>query len=456
MIRRVTQASQQATASIGGTDETATVRAGLLEKLVAAVRPEFRCDVLTVDPRDPVFGGSPCRVELCEGATRTRGLCLSHYHRWRDAGQPDIDGFVLTTTAKMRGYAPLEGCSIPRCLYGRRGAGLCTGHHKIWQESGRPELTSWLLTVSEAEPVEHPPACVVSWCTLWAEGVTPLCLSHGSRWRTAGRPNLDDFVRRCDDPTPGFERIDFSRLRRHLRLELQYVVQQRRDHGQIRTPPRHVQHVINVTADSGVDSLLDWSESTWRTHSRFGAPGASQARALVVWASQQVENLHYGCGWEVEYPRDVWRLRHLGVTASHAHVRFDRIPQQWLRELAKRWLRLRLANGHSAGLVVTCAAAVTRLGRFLAQPRIGVERLDQLTRHVLELYLADLATSGIASRRQAQHVSATSVFLRAIRLHRWADDLPADAMFFTEDYPKRPQQLPRALAEHVMAQIELP
>jgi hypothetical protein len=31
--------------------------AGLLEKLVAAVRPEFRADVFIPDPADPVFGG---------------------------------------------------------------------------------------------------------------------------------------------------------------------------------------------------------------------------------------------------------------------------------------------------------------------------------------------------------------------------------------------------------------
>jgi len=40
--------------------------AGLLEKLMAAVRPEFRADVLTFAPGDPVFGhGAACRVPQC-------------------------------------------------------------------------------------------------------------------------------------------------------------------------------------------------------------------------------------------------------------------------------------------------------------------------------------------------------------------------------------------------------
>ena len=45
--------------------------AGLLEKLMAAVRPEFRADDLVFDPRDPVFGGAACVVGGCSrvGAT---------------------------------------------------------------------------------------------------------------------------------------------------------------------------------------------------------------------------------------------------------------------------------------------------------------------------------------------------------------------------------------------------
>ena len=41
--------------------------AGLLEKLVAAVRPEFRAGELAFDPADPVFGGAICRVAPARG-----------------------------------------------------------------------------------------------------------------------------------------------------------------------------------------------------------------------------------------------------------------------------------------------------------------------------------------------------------------------------------------------------
>jgi integrase len=49
-----------------------------------------------------------------------------------------------------------------------------------------------------------------------------------------------------------------------------------------------------------------------------------------------------------------------------------------------------------------------------------------------------------------------NAFLQAVRAHRWAPELQATAVIFTTDYPKRSEQSPRALAEHVMAQVEPP
>jgi site-specific recombinase XerD len=43
-----------------------------------------------------------------------------------------------------------------------------------------------------------------------------------------------------------------------------------------------------------------------------------------------------------------------------------------------------------------------------------------------------------------------------VRQHRWDDSLAATALIFPDDYPKRAERLPRALAEHVMAQVEHP
>jgi len=56
----------------------------------------------------------------------------------------------------------------------------------------------------------------------------------------------------------------------------------------------------------------------------------------------------------------------------------------------------------------------------------------------------------------ADHIGHLSTFFTAIRQHGWDDSLPATAVFFTEDYPRQAQRLPRSVAEHVMAQVEHP
>lgn len=58
------------------------------------------------------------------------------------------------------------------------------------------------------------------------------------------------------------------------------------------------------------------------------------ATAFLLFARDAVESLRDGTGWEVEYPRDVWRLHKLpGITVGPArsgprnNLRFARITQ---------------------------------------------------------------------------------------------------------------------------------
>jgi len=59
-------------------------------------------------------------------------------------------------------------------------------------------------------------------------------------------------------------------------------------------------------------------------------------------------------------------------------------------------------------------------------------------------------------RDHRDHIGQVSTFLRDIRRHQWDASLPPSAVIFPEDYPRPGQRLPRALAGHVMAQVEDP
>ena len=437
---------------------------GLLEKLLAAVRPEFRQDVLAFGPDDPVFGGPPCKVAGCGRSGRVRGLCSGHDHRWRSQGKPDLAGFIATTDPRLKGHQKLKSCRASGCLYGRKERGLCTRHLYAWQQAGRPELDSWLAALpAETPPEDPPPACRISYCGLWARAGLPFCISHGNRWRERGRPDIDEYARSYeDDSVPGHERIDVSGLDAHLRLEVQYALQGRHDDGAIKIAPAAVQTVVAFLAAAAPPSLLDRDEDSWR-HAWFHrfpgrqSPGhGDSGRALLICARRKVEELHVGRGWDIEYSRDAWRLRNLGVSEGPATVSFTRISQPWLKQLAKRWIRWRLSSGTGAGSVTKGAIAITRFSAFLAAPPVNVTRLAQVDRELLERYLASLHTELAGRKVHAERIGQLNSFLHAVRRLGWDDSLPASAMFHSDDYPKRGQLLPRALAEHVMAQLEDP
>ncbi len=161
-------------------------------------------------------------------------------------------------------------------------------------------------------------------------------------------------------------------------------------------------------------------------------------------------------GWDSEYPRDAWRLRRLGITGTgFATLQFGGISQPWLKDLAKRWTRWRISTGLSMSSCYHGVRAVTRFAAFATQA--GTQGLHQVDRDLLERYLARLHRElGGNSRALTECIGELNTFLLAIRRHGWDASLPASAMFFPEDYPKPARRLPRALAGHVMAQVEDP
>jgi len=150
----------------------------------------------------------------------------------------------------------------------------------------------------------------------------------------------------------------------------------------------------------------------------------------------------------------VWRLARLGLPVTR-RARFDlhRINPSWLRELAKRWLRWRISGEFALTQIRKDFTALTRLAQLT--PGLG-STPSSLDRAALERYLARLSTVVTHPRSRSGDISVVAAFLRAAHQHRWAP-LPADALIHRGDHPRRDTSpIPRALPEHVMAQLESP
>ena len=241
---------------------------------------------------------------------------------------------------------------------------------------------------------------------------------------------------------------------------MQYAVQCRRDAETITLPHQVARWAVRKARDAGVDSLLDMSEDAWRRQA--GSGKSPTYPAFLLFARDTVEALAEGTGWEAEYCRDVWRLHRIpGLVMnpgkppnSRIRLRFDRLAQAWLRDLSKRWARLRLSAGLSVGTVQSDVAALTRFSEFLSIA--GTTALAEVDRALLERYLAWLASEAIGHGARTDAITSVSAFLQAIRQHGWDATLPVTAAFFPGDIPSRPPQLTRHLAEHIMTQVESP
>jgi integrase len=311
------------------------------------------------------------------------------------------------------------------------------------------------------------PGCRLPFCILWAHGHQPFCVAHLSRWRRAGRPEVEAFIGSC--ATHGEARYDLRLLpSSELRLEVQFALQCRHDDRRATLTPQIVAPLLRRIAASGVTSLLDWPLERWeRELPPVNRSDVNRQLGFLRYARTRLEELHQGSGWEAEFPLDVWDLRRLGlrppsITEGTARLRFGRIPQPWLRQLAKRWIRSRLGSGIGNAQVAADLRALTRFARFLAtatsQPSTPTASMAAVTRQVLERYLAELAASPLSVGRRNADIGALNRFLQAIRQRHWDDGLPADAVLYPEDFIKHEHggRLPRALAEQVMAQVEDP
>ena len=428
---------------------------GLTEQLFDVLRSEFRAEVLVFPASDPVFGGGECLAEGCLRSARSWRLCSAHYQRWKKDGRPPLDAFAATTDPRWQRQRPNTRCQVPNCGYGVARSGLCSAHFQRWDRSSRPDLGLWLITAPVVRQPMPGASCLIAHCQLWPHGASAFCRAHEGAWRANGRPDIDDFACRfVPRPTTADETIELGKLARQLKLEVQYALQCRRDDRTGKLAPAIVRRAVNFLTEGSTVSLLDNGEDELREKAHRKMPKDPAVGRFLVYAHRKLADLaHGGAGWEAEFGRDVWLMRRLGRPGNE-QLSFEKIPQPWLRDLAKRWVRWRLAAELNLETVRRGVRSLSRFGAFCA--RTGVGSLAEVDRALLERYLADLHAEWSGRQRHNDHIGQLNSFLQAIRQHRWDGTIPANALIFADDYPKRNAPVPRVLAEHVMAQVEQP
>ena len=160
------------------------IESGWVARLGAAVRREFRADVLVPAVADPILGSPGCAVPGCVRSSRYAGLCPAHLGRWRKAGRPDRHGWVKTADPEVMGYRPLHSCLVPGCGFGQHRYRLCYTHSHAWDKAGRPAVERWKPEVAGTPAA----VCAIPGCMLWAELDAGWCHSHHRRWRLRGYP----------------------------------------------------------------------------------------------------------------------------------------------------------------------------------------------------------------------------------------------------------------------------
>jgi len=430
-----------------------------LAKLMAVLRPEFRADVYVPAPNDPVFISDQCIVADCDRTAEAlqNRLCCAHSQRFRKRNYSTMEEFLADPGPPTRGRKALAACVMTGCRHGRWDRnGLCRKHNGYWKRAGQPDLTAWEAPdLTPSDPVSA--ECRLPFCDLWVDSPTRLfCPGHYDRWVRHGRPELERFIADCE--LVGTAHIHLRALAPQPRLEIQYALQCRYDARSRVAPPRMVTPAVRLVATLGIASLLELSEEQWRV---AAAARPNQSLIFLLDARYAIEALRDGTGWENEYPRDVWRLDRLPGIAAPAgrpcprdRLRFDRIIHPRLRDLGKRWTRLRLTSGLSIGAARAGVDALIRFSDFLAL--VGVDSLADIDRPLLERYLAHAMSQPGGNDAKRHRISALNVFFQAVRQHGWDDSLPGRAAFYAGDTPPIRTQVDRRLAEFVMTQVESP
>jgi integrase len=331
--------------------------------------------------------------------------------------------------------------------------------HQVLTQAVRAEFDTDYYQPEPDDPSLAAGSCRVTGCQAAAHG-RRLCQAHHRQWSAAGKPDLDRFVAAAT-PSGALRRaprpFELSGLVQVGRLEWCYVLQCRHDERGAPITPGLVNEVIRLVRRSGSGSLLERPLNEWIDDLATPSPHRrSHQQALLRYAYARLEELAAGGDPDIVYGRDIWDARRLGIEAHRSphRITFAGIEPAWLRAAIKAWGRFRLATGSRFSTVAGDVAALRTFSGYLStrsSPPANEARID---RALIEDYQLYLVGSGRQTATRVGLLVALKGFLDHGRRHGVLPRLPASAVIYPEDLPRRPPALPRFIDEAAMAQLE--
>lgn len=265
-------------------------------------------------------------------------------------------------------------------------------------------------------------------------------------------------LRRARQPGPRFQA---SGLPRTLRLELQFALQCRHDAGRAKLTPRVFGAVATWARELAVKSLLDESDRFWRERTRLlRAPLRAQALAFLRYARKHLQELREEASGTPVWDWDTWRVDQLDRTGRWPTSRSAastsptssrpgcaRSPSAGRAGGSRR---RRCRPPPSSARTARCGACLAGSSCANAMPETPAE----LTRELLERFMADLRASATGEVRKRSILVDLKIFLDDLRRHGWQAELPTSSVYHRGELPRALRPVPRYIDEFVMGQIE--
>ena len=161
-------------------------------------------------------------------------------------------------------------------------------------------------------------------------------------------------------------------------------------------------------------------------------------------------------GWEELWVLDRWPLRALPHNDLHSSstgaIVFSGLVQPWLKEAAKRWMRVRLLSGTAPISLRHHVEHLQAFSEWLSERASAAGSPAVITRELFKDYLLAVRSSGLASATKNQRVGVLRAFLdeqRGDGLAGWA----ATAVIYAGELPKIGRWLPRGIEPGVFEQF---